>query len=229
VSCLQTASGLDEALIRDRLRSLYWSIMDPVLRRVALRMELLQQQQAKKIPELILPAGVTIGSDVHVNPSASFLVLGQGVGSIEVGDFTHVQGMLQTFWNGGRIRVGNYCYIGAGTRIWSQSSIRIGDHVLISHLVDIHDTDSHPKSATERRLDAHGILQTGVYKLPTETRSAPIVIEDDVWIGAKATILKGVTIGKGAIVATGAMVTRDVDSFTIVAGNPARVVGVSQP
>ena len=54
--------------------------------------------------------------------------------------------------------------------------------------------------------------------------SAPVVIEDNVWIGQYSTILKGVTIGKGAIVATRAVVTKDVPPYTIVAGNPAKVV-----
>lgn len=54
--------------------------------------------------------------------------------------------------------------------------------------------------------------------------SAPIVIEDNVWIGEYAAVLKGVTIGTGAIVASHAVVTKDVPPYTIVAGNPARVV-----
>src|SRR5262249_37357736 len=53
----------------------------------------------------------------------------------------------------------------------------------------------------------------------------PIVIEDHVWIGARATILPGVTIGKGAIITAGAVLTRDVDAFGIAAGVPARLVG----
>lgn len=54
--------------------------------------------------------------------------------------------------------------------------------------------------------------------------AAPIVIEDDVWIGEYAAIMKGVTIGKGAIVAAHAVVTKDVPAYTVVAGNPAKVV-----
>jgi acetyltransferase-like isoleucine patch superfamily enzyme len=54
--------------------------------------------------------------------------------------------------------------------------------------------------------------------------SKPIVIEDNVWIGRDSRIMKGVTIGRGSIVALGAVVTKDVPSYTIVAGNPARVV-----
>jgi len=54
--------------------------------------------------------------------------------------------------------------------------------------------------------------------------SAPIIISDNVWIGERATILKGVSIGQGAIVAMGSVVTKDVPDYSIVAGNPARIV-----
>jgi acetyltransferase-like isoleucine patch superfamily enzyme len=145
--------------------------------------------------------------------------------AIQIGAETLVRGQLLTFWNGGQIRIGELCYIGEHSRIWSQSSIRIGNHVLISHLVDIHDTNSHPLSASQRRIDGAAIMRGEPYVLPTTTESAPIIIEDDVWIAAKATVLKGVTIGRGAIVASGAVVTRDVAPYQIVAGIPARVVG----
>ena len=59
--------------------------------------------------------------------------------------------------------------------------------------------------------------------------SKPIVIEDNVWIGRDSRIMKGVTIGKGSIVALGAIVTRDVPPYSVVAGNPAKVVKILDP
>ena len=55
-------------------------------------------------------------------------------------------------------------------------------------------------------------------------RDAPITIHDNVWIGSSAIILKGVTVGEGAVVAAGSVVTRDVKAFTIVGGNPAKLI-----
>jgi galactoside O-acetyltransferase len=55
--------------------------------------------------------------------------------------------------------------------------------------------------------------------------SAPVVIEDDVWLGANAVVLPGIRIGKGAIVGAGAVVTHDVEAMSIVAGVPARPIG----
>jgi len=143
---------------------------------------------------------------------------------ISIGSSTHVGGQLLTFHNGGKIQIGEWCFIGEGTRIWSQSSVTIGNHVLISHLVDIHDTDGHPIDWQERRLDAAARLAGQMQNLSWETSAAPVIVEDDAWICFKATILKGVHIGRGAIIAAGAVVTADVPAWTVVAGNPARVV-----
>jgi len=72
----------------------------------------------------------------------------------------------------------------------------------------------------------HFILAAMGVMLATLLRSSPVVIEDDVWVGHGATILKGVKIGKGAIVAAGAVVTRDVESYSIVGGVPAKLIRV---
>jgi acetyltransferase-like isoleucine patch superfamily enzyme len=143
--------------------------------------------------------------------------------AIRIGAHSHIECQLLVFWNGGNISIGQWCHIAEGTRILSQASITIGNHVGISHLVDIHDTDCHPMDWEERRLDAQEFM-SGNYRVPTKTVSKPIVIEDDVWIGFKSTILKGVHIGRGAIVAAGSVVVEDVPPWTVVAGNPARVV-----
>jgi acetyltransferase-like isoleucine patch superfamily enzyme len=108
--------------------------------------------------------------------------------------------------------------------VWSRERVQIGSYVLISHGVDIHDTDGHPLDWQQRREDIHRILG-GKKKIGERTiASRAVMIEDDVWIGAKATVLKGVTIGRGAVVAAGSVVTKNVAPFTLVAGNPARHV-----
>ena len=132
-------------------------------------------------------------------------------------------------WDAGQITIGADCYVGHLTHIWSQSSVSIGNHVLISHGVDIQDTDSHPLDWSDRREDAAGILHLNQYVTPTKTVSRPIVIEDDVWICLKATVLKGVTIGRGSIVAAGSVVTKNVPAGVIVGGNPAKVIAKLPP
>ena len=214
-------------MVARRLKSLFWIGVDPILLRLGMRI-LSLQEQALRAKVAVAPPGVLLGEGVKLHPDAQLICPGDRTGSIEVGSYSHIEGKLQTFWDNGRISLGSHCYVGTGSQIWSQASIRIGNHVLISHLVDIHDTNSHPLSAAERRLDAQVILQNGAYRTPTTTQSAPIVIEDDVWISAKSTVLKGVTIGRGAIVAANSVVTHDVEPFAIVAGCPARKIGSAE-
>jgi acetyltransferase-like isoleucine patch superfamily enzyme len=194
-----------------------------LLARIANRME------SARLAEVHAAVCASVDPSATLHPTASIENLCRDPNSIVIGEHTHVRGQLLTFWNGGSIRIGKWCYVGEASRIWSQASISIGDHVMIAHLVDIHDTNSHPIDWHERRLDSEAILAGRGYHLPTQTVSAPIVIEDDVWIGFKAVILKGVRVGRGAIVASAAVVTKDVDPWTIVAGNPAKVIEVLKP
>ena len=132
--------------------------------------------------------------------------------------------MFETFGHGGHIEVGRNCYIGEGARIWSASRVTIGDRVQISHNVNIHDTNSHALSASSRARHFDEIFTTGHPKLLPDVPTTPIVIEDDVWVGFGSIILTGVTIGRGAVIGAGSVVTKDVDAFTVVAGNPARFI-----
>ena len=94
-------------------------------------------------------------------------------------------------------------YFNKNININCYNSISIGNNVIISENVIIRDSDNH--------------------HINNKLNQAPIVIEDDVWIGLNATILNGVTIGKGAVVAAGSVVTSDVPAGTLVAGCPAKV------
>ena len=106
----------------------------------------------------------------------------------------------------------------SGASISARCNITIGKKVLIGAGACIWDNDFHPLDAKQRR------------EHPTDNPlGSPINIEDDVFIGARALILKGVRIGRGAVVGAGSVVTRDVKAEDIVAGNPARVVRSINP
>ena len=197
--------------------------LNKLLARVARRMDWARRQVERYEPRCAL-----IDPTVTLHPTAEINNALRKPEAIVIGAHTHIRGELFTFWNGGRITMGEWCYVGEGTRIWSQSSISIGNYVLIAHLVDIHDTNSHPIDWQERRLDSEAIL-TGGYRTPTQTVSAPVTIEDDAWIGLKSTVMKGVRIGRGAIVSAGAVVTKDVRPWTVVGGNPATVIAELDP
>ena len=148
----------------------------------------------------------------------------QGIAErITIGPRSMVRGELFVFAHGGQIDIGCGCYIGENSRIWSGVSIQLGSHVLIAHNVSIMDNLTHPLNPVARRRQIEAIYASG-HPSDVELDDQPVVIGDDAWIGAHALVLRGVTIGKGAIVAAGAVVTKDVPPYTIVAGNPARPI-----
>ncbi|HYI10638.1 MAG TPA: acyltransferase [Thermoanaerobaculia bacterium] len=110
-----------------------------------------------------------------------------------------------------RLTVGDHTFIGTGTEIDVLQSVTIGAHTLIAPNVFI--TDHTHNTAAGARLDEQG------------SRSAPVVIGSDAWIGTRSVIMAGVTIGDGAIVGAGAVVTKDVAQNAVVAGVPARAIG----
>jgi maltose O-acetyltransferase len=111
------------------------------------------------------------------------------------------------------VSIGNHCFIGAGIQLhaWNEQ-ITIGSHVLVATDV-LMTTRNHGYVDTEIPIAEQGYVD------------APITLEDDVWIGFRAIILPGVTIGRGSIVAANAVVTRDVEPYSIVGGVPAREIG----
>lgn len=131
----------------------------------------------------------------------------------------------------GCVTIGERSYIGGGTTLIARTGIKIGSDVTIAWGVWIYDHNSHSLNYKDRMNDhvatmreAREGLMLASLKDWSVVKSAPIVIEDRVWIGFNAIILKGVTIGEGSVVGAGAVVTRDVEPYTVVAGNPARVV-----
>ncbi|MBM7353841.1 acyltransferase [Lelliottia amnigena] len=130
----------------------------------------------------------------------------------------------------GSVIIGEKTFINKDTKIMSINSIKIGSHVTMSFGVMIYDHDSHSIDYRERQKDINKILDTQNLNNDIENKdwssvnNSPIVIGNNVWIGFQAAILKGVTVGDGAIIAAKAVVTKDVPAWSIVAGNPARVV-----
>ena len=132
---------------------------------------------------------------------------------IIIGKNSSIRGRLLTYGHGGYISIGEWCYIGVRTEIWSMESISIGDRVLIAHNVNIHDGTAHSMDHVERHQHYRHIIEKGHPRMASElpgVQSAPVVIEDDVWISFGVTILRGVTIGKRSVIAAGSIVAQDV-------------------
>lgn len=167
---------------------------------------------------------VTLGANSAFYEQANVLNFQNNSQKISIGENCHLRGNLQVFAYGGSITFGNYCYLGENSYIWSGDKVEIGNHVLISHQVNIIDSNSHEIDAIERQQGYKHILTNGHPKEKGNIETAPIIIKDHVWISFGAIILKGITIGEGAVVAAGSVVTKDVAPFTLVAGNPARLI-----
>lgn len=145
--------------------------------------------------------------------------------SIKIGEKCCIRGNLRVYPVGGKIVIGNNCYIGDHTRIWSMVNINIGNDVLIAHNVNILDNNSHSIYYYERKKELEYILKNGDPKENMFNREMKAVdIKNGVWIGLNSVILKGVTIGEGSIIAAGSVVTKDIPEYVIAAGNPAKVI-----
>ncbi len=144
---------------------------------------------------------IVLGDHVSCYAGVSF-ALGEK-GTCSIGDFTLLNGAL----------------------IMADERITIGKHVLVSWNVGIADSDFHPIDAAQRRIDTFALAPFYKDRPPRPPlKTAPVVIEDNVWIGMNAVILKGVTIGENSVVAAGAVVSKSVPANVVVAGNPAVIV-----
>lgn len=167
--------------------------------------------------------GFSVGPRTRVS-DATVLVVDPTACSFTIGSDSDIHGSYMFWLPAAHIRVGSRSMINGGVCIHAAAGVDIGDDVLIAWDVLIMDTDFHSRLFAERKDDVLLSLQNKNRDF-RGVKTAPIRIADKAWIGTRAIILKGVSIGEGAIVGAGSVVTRDVPPWTIVAGNPARVVG----
>jgi acetyltransferase-like isoleucine patch superfamily enzyme len=160
-----------------------------------------------------------LGIGVVVHHDASFVNIAANPSRIFVGANSQIRGELLVFAHSGKIEIGEWCYIGPGTTIWSSDStgIKLGARVLVSMGVAIHDTNSHPTNPVERFEQTKAIFTNGHPTEGVSIKSSPITIGDDVWIGFGAVVMKGVTIGHRAIIGARAIVREDVPNDGFVA------------
>lgn len=148
---------------------------------------------------------------------------------IEIGENSQISGSFIFEIKEGKVSIGNRTFIGGGSFICIDE-IQIGSDVMFSWGCTVTDNNSHSHIWSERRNDVlewkKGLDENkiGIYKDWSNVKSGKITIKDKAWIGFNCIILKGVTIGEGAIVGAGSVVTKHVPDWTIVAGNPAKII-----
>jgi acetyltransferase-like isoleucine patch superfamily enzyme len=158
-------------------------------------------------------------------PKSSILKLVNIINSekciLKIGEESVILGLLYFERQNATISIGKKTFIG-NSKLAAAEKISIGDNVLISWGVTIVDHNSHSIIYTNRDDDITD-WRNG-RKDWSHVLCAPVTICDKVWIGFNVCILKGVTIGEGSIVGSGSVVTKDVPEWTIVGGNPAKVI-----
>jgi len=146
-----------------------------------------------------------------------------GQGRIIVGDNVYLSGKSDFFVGGKNysqpeLIIGNNTFIGHDCSIRVNQKVSIGNNCLLAKGVMVFDNDGHPGDYQKRRDN-----------LPVDKKDIrPVIIEDDVWVGTRAIVLKGVRIGARSIIGAGSIVTQDVPSDSLVAGNPARTIKTSK-
>jgi acetyltransferase-like isoleucine patch superfamily enzyme len=123
----------------------------------------------------------------------------------------------------GRVKLGDYALV-HGARIICDSEITIGDYALVSWNVVLMDTYRMPFDARERRRELERVPTRQQRVATSGVEARPIRIERNVWIGFDSVVLPGVTIGEGSVVGARSVVIEDVPAYTVVAGNPGRVI-----
>ncbi len=172
-----------------------------------------------------LPVNVRLGADTVLRGDHAFhRFRSHKKPALIIGRHCTMDGVHFALSEAARVEIGDYCCF-SNSLLMCELEIRIGNYVVMGWNATIADSDFHPISPAQRIADAIACSPLGNVRARPPLVVKPVVIEDDVWIGPNATILKGVRIGAGSFIEPGALVTRDVPPHSRVMGNPAQIIG----
>lgn len=186
--------------------------MGKILKKIALRIYNYLEQIQLRIIRYRIESNPSIQLGHNVTIKKSTVIETKSGGTITIGNNTEFleNVIVQTY--GGNIVIGDNCSINAGTIIYGHGNTTIGNNVLIAGGCMIIPTN-------------HVFIDKNTPIMYQGLKNEPIVIEDDVWIAHGCSILAGVTIGRGSIIAAGCVVNKNVDEYSIYAGVPAKKIG----
>jgi len=213
---------------------------------------MIRKDQVKRILKNILPAGLVswyskrnakvslgepfyhryiISGDSILQPSFGVQVVNpKDKKYVHIGNDNILECQIVFESGEGEVVIGDRVYIG-NSKIICRTRVEFGSNIFVAWDAYFYDHDSHSMDYRLRQEDITQQLRdyrNGKYFIENKNwdvvRSAPIKVCDNAWIGMSAIILKGVTIGEGAVVGAGSVVTKDVEPWTVVGGNPARFI-----
>jgi acetyltransferase-like isoleucine patch superfamily enzyme len=145
----------------------------------------------------------------------------KGFTNVSIGTDCLIEGNIVLYTSRSKVTIGDRTFIGKDTTLYCYDEITIGNDIMFSWGITIIDTNAHSLRSSERKDDVLNWKRGSAYKDWSKVLTKKVTVEDNAWIGFNSIILKGVTIGKGAVVAAGSVVTKNIQPFTIVGGNPA--------
>jgi len=177
-----------------------------------------------------VPENVTLDETAYLETTYSFeLFRSSEPDALRIGRGASIYlGVMFDFGLAARARVGDYTLMN-GSRLICDASIEIGDHCLISWNTVFMDTYRVPVEPALRRPQLEAATQRAPRSVGADVPARPIRIGNNVWIGFDSCVLPGVTIADGSIVGARSVVVEDVPPYTVVAGNPARVIRLIEP
>ena len=159
------------------------------------------------------PRKISLGNNVVLDDYCVLDAKGEKNGGISIGNNVFISRNTIVSCKGGKIEIGENTNIGVFCSIYSESSVKLGKNILIAGFTYIVAGGTHDFSRKDIPIMAQPSLSSG-----------GVVIRDNVWLGARVTILDGVTIGRDTVVGASGLVNKDLPEFVVAAGIPARVI-----
>lgn len=191
--------------------------------RVFHKIILIGRNWVNKIDSEYMKLSICCDRDVEFLEGARIINL-QKKDAIRIKKGSVIRGELHTYGHGGEICIGEDCYIGPHSYIWSGNKIELGNRVMLSCDCKIFDNDTHPLDPEERFEQSQAILHGGGHPKDIELHDKPIIIEDDVLICANVTIFGGCHIGRGSVIGCNSLVNKDIPAGVLAYGNPVKIV-----